>query len=64
MKNQPKHKHYPNVNNQPKNPNTNNFKNQPPKNDKYQKNSSKESVENKEEVSTGRTRRRRSAVAS
>ena len=64
VKHQPRHKHYPNVNNQPKNPNQKNFKNQPSKNEHNQNKPIKESVENKEEVSSGRTRRRRSAVAS
>ena len=52
------------MNNQPNNPKQNNFKNQLPKNDQSRNNSIKEPVENKEEVSSGRTRRRRSAVAS
>jgi len=64
VKHQPRHKHYPNVNNQHKTTNQNNFKNQSSKNDQSQNKPIKESVENKEEVSSGRTRRRRSAVAS
>jgi len=48
-----------NYENKPSNKNTNQLKN-----DQYKNNSAKDSVENKEDVSSGRTRRRRSAVAS
>ena len=58
VKHQPRHKHYPNYSKQ------NNFKNQLPKNDQSRNNIINEPVENKEEVSSGRTRRRRSAVTS
>ena len=64
VKHQPKHKHYPNVNNHSNNPKQNNFKNQLSKNDQSRNTPIKEPVKNKEEVPSGRTRRRRSAVAS
>ena len=64
VKHQPRHKHYPNVNNYPNNPRQNNFKNQLSKSDQSRNTPIKEPGENKEEVSSGRTRRRRSAVAS
>ena len=71
VKPQSRHKHYPNFNNQKSNTQQNNYKNKPSnnngnlsKNNQPQKNSVKESIENQEEVTSGRTRRRRSAVIS
>ena len=52
------------MNNYPNNPKQNNFKNQLSKNDQSRNNTINKPVENTEEVSSGRTRRRRSAVTS
>ena len=66
---QARNKHYPNINNQKGNPNQNNYRNNPStknpqqlSNKQYEKNSMKVPLEKTEEVSPGRTRRRRSAV--
>ena len=68
-KSHPRNKHYPNINNQKGNPNQNNNRNNPStknpqqlSNKQYEKNSMKVPSEKTEEVSQGRTRRRRSAV--
>jgi len=68
---QARNKHYPNINNQKGNPNQNNYRNNPSTknpqqigNKQYEKNSMKVPSEKTEEVSPGRTRRRRSAVTS
>tara|TARA_Y100000766_G_scaffold188374_1_gene161873 strand:- start:190 stop:1458 length:1269 start_codon:yes stop_codon:yes gene_type:complete len=68
---QARNKHYPNINNQKGNSNQNNYRNNPStknpqqiSNKQYEKNSMKVPSEKTEEVSPGRTRRRRSAVTS
>ena len=67
---QPRNKHYPNINNQKINRNQNNYKNAPQSRNTNQVNNKSEQdsvtvpAVSTEEVSTGRTRRRRSAVTS